>query len=75
MINGLVGPLKSIKDTNYNNNLILKSLNNSRNMLLTLAEIVHRSNQLQNCIRKLEMDTLIIYNFIDSISQEIVIPT
>ena len=46
MINGLVDALKHINNTAYNNSQAINSLHYARNILLTLAEVHHRLNQL-----------------------------
>ena len=61
MINGTVDALGRIDSKAYSNNLAINSLNCARNVLLTLAEIDHRSNQLHNGLRKLESDVSTIY--------------
>ena len=60
MINGLT--LRTIDNTAYNNNLIIHNINYAKYSQLTLAEIDHRLNQLQNGLRKLKSDVLTIYN-------------
>ena len=65
MINGLVDILKSINNTAYNNNFAIISSNYARKLMLTLAEIVHRINQLCIGLRKLKHDISTTSNYTD----------
>ena len=49
MTNGLVDTLKSINNTVYHNNVVINSLTNSPNLLLTLSEIDRK-------LKKFKMD-------------------
>ena len=54
MITRSEGALKNINSTAYHSNLAMNSLNYTRTLLLILAMIDHRFNQLCNGLRKLE---------------------
>ena len=75
MINGLVDSLRNINYATYNDNLAINNLHCASNFPLSLAEIDHRLNQLQNGLGKLESDISTIYNHIDSLGNNIVTPT
>ena len=47
----------------------------TRNFLLTLAEIDHRTNQLHSGLMKLESHVPTIYKYVDALSNKIVTPT
>ena len=70
MINGLVDTLKGVNNTFYNSNLAVNSLNYARMFMLSLAEVDHRLNILQNGLGKLASDVLTIYNYTDSLGKK-----
>ena len=43
-------------------------------MVLTLADIDHRLNQLWNCLRKLESDVSSICTYVNSLSNKTITP-
>ena len=73
-MNGLANALKSMNNTVYHSNLTIQRINYAHNLLLTLADIDHRLNQLHKGVRKLESGMSMIYSYINTISIETVTP-
>ena len=67
-------PSKSINITVYHSKIEIQRLNYAHNLLLTLADVDHRINQLHNGLKKPEADVAIVYNYISTLGSKIVTP-